>query len=202
MQKYTDYNFIPIGDHCAISGILSELNLRIKSYPFDWVTKKEQLYDTNIMYNIQLLTELNSSNNIYDIVKKYIGDAFDNEKTNSITNIWLPHDTESITDIFEKYKRRFIRLKQDLCKKNVFIIVTRYYYIPQDTFRHILERLLIYNSNSIILFISGINHTYFENGKYANVTFKYIEYDISQFYDYDYSTFRPNVKKFLSNFLL
>ena len=202
MQKYTDYNFIPIGDHCAISGILSELNLRIKSYPFDWVTKKEQLYDTNIMYNIQLLTELNSSNNIYDIVKKYIGDAFDNEKTNSITNIWFPHDTESITDIFEKYKRRFIRLKLDLNKKNMFILVTIHYYIEQDIFQKIVEQLLKYNNDSIILFISGTNHTYFENMNYSNVIFKYIEYDISKFYHYDYSTFRPNIKTFLTEFLL
>ena len=27
---------IPLGDHCAISIILKELNLREKSYPFDW----------------------------------------------------------------------------------------------------------------------------------------------------------------------
>jgi len=202
MKKYADYNFIPIGDHCAISGILSDLNLRIQSYPFDWVTKKEQLYDTNIMYNIQLLTELNSSNNIDDIVKKYIGDAFDNEKTNSITNIWFPHDTESITDIFEKYKRRFIRLKLDLNKKNMFILVTRHYYIEQDIFQKIVEQLLNYNNNSIILFISGRNHTYFENMNYSNVIFKYIEYDISKFYHYDYSTFRPNIKIFLTEFLL
>lgn len=202
MGIYSDYNIIPIGDHCVIAIILKELGLRKQSYPFDWITNKEQLYDTNIMHNIQIIDELATSDNVNTIVRKYIGNAFTNNNINSVNNIWFPHDTERIPDIFEKYKRRFIRLKQDLCKKNVFIIVTRYYYIPQDTFRHILERLLIYNSNSIILFISGINHTYFENGKYANVTFKYIEYDISQFYDYDYSTFRPNVKKFLSNFLL
>ena len=34
-----------------------------------------------------------------------------------------------------------------------------------------------------------------------NVIFKYIEYDISKFYDYDYTTFRPNMKIFLENFL-
>jgi hypothetical protein len=32
-----------------------------------------------------------------------------------------------------------------------------------------------------------------------NVIFKYIEYDISQFYNYDYTTFRPNIKIFLEN---
>jgi hypothetical protein len=203
MGKYSDYNIIPIGDHCVISILLSELNLRKQSYPFDWVTNTDQLYDTNIIYNIQLINELKSSDNVDDIVKKYIGNAFDNEKkTNNINNIWFPHDSENMSDIFEKYKRRFIRLKFDLNKKNIFMLVTRHYYIEEDIFQKILEELLIYNNDSIILFISGTNHTYFENNKYSNVIFKYIEYDISQFYHYDYSTFRPNIKNFLSDFLL
>ena len=202
MVKYSDYNIIPIGDHCAISIVLKELNLRKHSYPFDWVTKKEEVYDTNIIYNIQLICELNSSDNVNDIVQKYIGNAFDNEKTNSDNNIWFPHDTENITDIFEKYKRRFIRLKLDLHKKNIFILVTRHYYIEKDIFQKISEQLLNYNSSSIILFISGTNHTYFEAINCSNVIFKYIEYDISKLYNYDYSTFRPNIKLFLSDFLL
>ena len=203
MGKYLNYNIIPIGDHCAISIILSGLNLRKQSYPFDWVTKTEQVYDTNIIYNMQLISELKLSDNIDDIVKKYIGDAFDNEnKTNSVNNIWFPHDTENITDIFEKYKRRFIRLKLHLNEKNIFILVTRHYYIDEDIFQKIIEQLLNYNKNSIILFISGTNHLYFENINYSNVIFKYIEYDISKFYDYDYSTFRPNIATFLSDFLL
>ena len=207
MGKYSDYNIIPIGDHCVTSMILTELNIRKQSYPFDWVTKTDHVYDTNIIYNIQIISDLKTSDNVDNIVQKYIGDAFDNNKTNnktnSINNIWFPHDTENITDIFEKYKRRFIRLKLDLNKKNMFILVTRHYYIEKDIFQKILEQLLNYNnSDSIILFISGTNHTYFENMNYSNVIFKYIEYDISKFYHYDYSTFRPNIKIFLSNFLV
>ena len=196
MGKYSDYNIIPIGDHCAISMIIKELNLRKQSYPFDWVTNIEQLYDTNI-------SELKSSNNVYDIVKKYIGDAFDNDKKiNSINNIWFPHDSENITEIFEKYKRRFIRLKEDLNKKYMYILLTRHYYIEKSIFEKILEQLLSHNSDSIILFISGTNHIYFDNSQYSNVIFKYIEYDISKYYNFDYTTFRPNIKIFLSDFLL
>jgi hypothetical protein len=104
MGKYSDYNIIPIGDHCAIAMILQQLNLRHKSYPFDWVTRQDHLYSTNIIDNIQLITELNLSDNVDDIVKKYIGDAFDNDKKiNSINNIWFPHDNENTTDNFEKY---------------------------------------------------------------------------------------------------
>jgi len=51
--------------------------------------KTEQLYDTNIDY----------------IVKIYIGNAFENNKVNSINNIWFPHDNqdEDLNCIFEKY---------------------------------------------------------------------------------------------------
>jgi hypothetical protein len=52
------------------------------------------------------------------------------------------------------------------------------------------------------LFISGTNHVYFEIGNYSNIIFKYIEYDISKIWDYYYSTFRPNTKTFLADFLL
>ena len=202
MEKYLDYNIIPIGDHCAIAIILKELNLRKQSYPFDWVTNIEQLYDTNIIYNIKIISELKTSDNVYDIVKKYIGDAFDTDtKINSINNIWFPHDSENIIDNFEKYKRRFVRLKEDLNKKNMYILLTRHYYIEKNIFEKILEQLLSHNSDSIILFISGTNHIYFDNSQYSNVIFKYIEYDISQFYNFDYTTFRPNIKKFLSDFL-
>lgn len=58
MGKFSDYNIIPIGDHCAISIILNKLNLRIHSYPFDWVTKTEQLYDTNIISNLKIINDL------------------------------------------------------------------------------------------------------------------------------------------------
>lgn len=200
MGKYSDYNIIPIGDHCSISMILKELNLRKISYPFDWVSNIEPLHDTNIIYNMHIINELKSSTNVDDIVKKYIGDAFDNEKKiNSNNNIWFPHDTEDTTNIFEKYTRRFLRLKEDLNKKNIYILLTRHYYIEKSIFEKIVEQLLSYNSDSIILFISGTNHTYFENVQYSNAIFKYIYYDISKYYDYDYSTFRPQIKIFLSD---
>lgn len=202
MGKYSDYNIIPIGDHCSISMILKELNLRKISYPFDWVSNIEPLHDTNIIYNMHIINELKSSTNVDDIVKKYIGDTFENEKKiNSNNNIWFPHDTEDTTNIFEKYTRRFLRLKEDLNKKNIYILLTRHYYIEKSIFEKIVEQLLSYNSDSIILFISGTNHTYFENVQYSNVIFKYVYYDISKYYDYDYSTFRPQIKIFLSDLL-
>jgi hypothetical protein len=203
MQKYHGYNIIPIGDHCAVPILLKELNLRCKSYPFDWVTKTEQLHDTNILYNIQLIDALCSTDDIDSIVDMYIGDAFNSSnKTNTVNTIWFPHDTENVKEIFEKYKRRFIRLKQDLSNKNIFILLTRHYYIDQDKFQEIKEKLLKYNSESIIVFISGTDHSYFEDMKYINVIFKFINYDITKFYNYDYTTFRPSIKRFLIELLL
>jgi hypothetical protein len=203
MGKYSDYNIIPIGDHCAISLILKELDVRKQSYPFDWVAKVEQLYDSNIIHNIEIISEVNASENIDDIVKKYIGDAFEtNNNINSTSNILFPHEIGTYTDIFEKYKRRFTRLKEDLNKKNIYILLTRHYHIEQPIFEKILQQLLSYNDDSVILFISGTNHIYFDNVQYSNVIFLYVEYDISQFYHFDYTSFRPTVKKFLSDFLL
>ena len=37
---------------------------------------------------------------------------------------------------------------------------------------------------------------------YRNVIFRYIEYDISRYYEYDYTIFRPNIKNFLFDFFL
>jgi hypothetical protein len=199
-MKHSDYNIIPIGDHCAISIILKELNLRQQSYPFDWVTHNDSIHNTNIIHNLRTMNQL-KSDDIDSIVNKYIGDMNTNNKKNSITNIEFPHDNESISEIFKKYKRRFIRLKQDLNKKNIFILLTRHYYIEQDVFTQIITQLLNYNKDSIVLFISGTNHEYFKNMNYSNVTFKYIHYDISKFYEYDYTTFRPNIKSFLLKFL-
>jgi hypothetical protein len=201
-KQYSDYNIIPLGDHCALPIILKELNLRCKSYPFDWITKVDHLHDTNILDNIDIIQSFKTES-IDSIVKTYIGDALDNSnKTNSKNNLWFPHDTETKHIVIQKYERRFERLKQDLYKKNVFILLTRHYYIDEISFQKIMDTLLSYNKDSIILFISGSDHKYFNSGKYDHIIFKYINYDISQFYGYDYTCFRPNIKKYLSELFL
>ena len=114
----------------------------------------------------------------------------------------FPHESENVVNTIEKYERRFNRLKQDLYEKNIFILLTRHYYINDNEFQKIIDSLLGYNNESIILFISGTNHEYFKNIKYKNVIFKHIHYDISKLYDYDYTSFRPNIKTFLMELLL
>lgn len=203
MGKYSDFNIIPIGDHCAISIALREIGLRKQSYPFDWVMNTEQLYDTNIIYNSRIVDELNLGGNVTKIVKEYIGDALIANSINSKTNITFPHDLSNpIIETIAKYERRFNRLKLDLHKKNIFIMLTRHYYIEKNAFQKLMDQYLSYNSESIILFISGTNHPYFENINCKNVIFKHIPYDVSKFYNYDYTHFRPGVNQFLSEFLL
>lgn len=200
-EKYLDYNIIPVGDHCAISIILKELGLRKKSYPFDWIMHTDNINNTNIIQNVEIIDKL-TFENIENIVRDFIGNAFDNNNKTNSNNICFPHDNEEINKIFKKYERRFNRLLEDLNKKNIFILLTRHYYIEQVIFNKIKNVLLSYNDNSILLFISGIDHTYFENEKDERIIFQFIYYDISQFSDYDYNSFRPNVKIFLSKLLL
>ena len=76
-NNYKDYNIIPIGDHCAISIILKDLGLRNKSYPFDWSSHTDILFNTNIIYNIKIIDSL-ELDNISHITKEYIGDALVN----------------------------------------------------------------------------------------------------------------------------
>ena len=200
-EKYLNYNIIPIGDHCAISMILKELGLRRKSYPFDWIMHTEGIHNTNIIQNVELI-DLLKIKTIENIVKLFIDNAFDNENKTNSKNICFPHDTEEVCEIFTKYERRFNRILEDLNKNNIFILLTRHYYIDENTFNKIKQVLLRDNDNSIILFISGTNHIYFENKKDERVIFKFIHYDVSKFSDYDYYSFRPNVKEFLSKLLL
>jgi hypothetical protein len=201
MKKYVDYNIISLGDHCAIPSILKELNLRQASYPFDWVGIADALYDNNIMYNVSLVNEIYFTENIDNIVEKYIGNLFENEnKINSLNNLWFPHETESKTHTLLKYKRRFVRLKTCLNQKNIFILLTRHSYIKEEIFKNIINILLSINNNSIILFISGTDHPYLKNINCSNIIFKHINYDISKYYEYDYTPFRPNIKKFLIEF--
>jgi len=202
-MNINDYHIIPIGDHCAVSMCLKQLSIRKYSYPFDWTSTIDELYKTNILFNLHLINKLNS-NNIEEICKEYLGDAFYNE-TNINTNleIHFPHDTGNINEIFEKYERRFTRLFHHLYeKKCIFIFITRIYYIESHIFDEILKIIMKFNKNNIILFISGKNHTYFNDNNYSNVIFKYIYYDISKYYNYDYDVFRPSIVDYLSKIFL
>jgi hypothetical protein len=153
MGQYSDFTIIPIGDYRVISYILKELNVACESYPFELAIKQQQLEPepqlqvTNIIYNLEILNELNTTDNIDVVVQKYIGDAFDNNNSNnskyinkyinSANNLCFPYSSADANENREKYKSMFIQLKQDLNKKNMFVLFTRRYYIEQSIFEQI-----------------------------------------------------------------
>jgi hypothetical protein len=89
--------------------------LRKKSYPFDWTTHEEQLHDTNILYNIELIQRLD---NIDQILKEYISPTI----TKNDRHICFPHEHGTQEEIVAKYKRRFDRLKEDLHHVNTSLL--------------------------------------------------------------------------------
>lgn len=200
-MEYTDYTIIPMGDHCATALALKELGLRECSYPFDWVCTEDQLHDTNIVYNFQLLKKL-TSDSMKTIVHEYIGNALQTtNKLNAVNHIMFPHDLEDPAEVISKYERRFTRLLEHITtKKIVCILLTRAYYISEDVMLEIINTLKSFNQANKIIFISGVQHTYLETKPFADaVEYYYIYYDTAQYWNYDYSHFRPQLQILLKS---
>jgi len=197
----TEYNLIPLGDHCAISEILRELELRKCSYPFDWIAKPGLIYNTNLPENIDLLMELLATNNVKQIVQKFVGDAL--KSPNRVSGEkWFPHETGTESEIIAKYERRFERLYTDIKEKqNIFIILTRHIVLPEPYFNFILQQLLAFNPRNKVLFISGSDHSYLNAPRYSeSVIFKHIFYDLRTLdkdFTQDYKVFRPAIREYM-----
>lgn len=187
-------NIIPLGDNCAISMILKDLEKREKSYPFDWISSlgPDPTY-SSIEITMNLLIELLKTNNSKHICNKLLGDSIDNN--NKVFNtIIFPHDHGTVEEINTKYLRRLNRLYNDVMNhnNNIFVIITRYYFIPEEKIIELCNTFLNLNINYKILFYSGINHDYCK--KLTNVFFTHIPYDVSSGWQDDYSKFRPQLK--------
>ena len=197
----TEYNLIPLGDHCAISEILRELELRKCSYPFDWIAKPGLIYNTNLPENIDLLMELMATNNVKQIVQKFVGNAL--KSPNRISGEkWFPHETGTESEIIAKYERRFERLYTDIKEKqNIFIILTRHIVLPEPYFNFILQQLLAFNPRNKVLFISGSDHPYLKTPRYSeSVIFKHIFYDLRTLdkdFTQDFNVFRPAIREYM-----
>ena len=193
----SDYNIISLGDHCALPHILQHMNIRKKSYPFDWISHFDQILDTNIMINFSIIEHLFDTKNIDSTLKLFLGDGV---TLNALHNYnWFPHEHGTIEENTEKYKRRFERLYNDIQhEKNLFLMLTRIVYIKQRDFDRILNFIMQFNPHNKILFISGCHHEYLNSPQYKDsVIFKYIYYDHTKFYQYDWSDFRPRIKDYL-----
>lgn len=196
------YNYIiPIGDNCMISQALNKVGIRKCSFPFDWTARSSPLKNTTILVN-SYLTSVLYEIPIKDIVKNYLGDALENSKKLNIKNdIKFPHDNEEKKIVFEKYERRFNRLKDIIKNKNLFIFMTRVRFITEKEIITIINRLLKYNNESRIIFISGTEHPYIK--KYEKyVTFKYIYYKEDEFYNYDYTHYIPSLTQYFEKLFI
>ena len=191
-------NIISLGDHCINRILMDELKKTTNTYPFDWVVHVNQLHDTNVPQNIDMLEELLVNNNINEITKKYLGDAISREDKLS-NNVWFQHESGTSDEVYEKYKRRFQRLYDNITRGdvNIYMITTRIKLIEKDYIDKLMNIITKYNTNSKLVFISGGKHDYMED--YPNIIYKYIPYDASQFYSFDYTYFRPHTKFYLEN---
>lgn len=198
-----DFNFISIGDHCAIPLILRDLNLKKNSYPFDWISASD-IKKTNLIRNCELVWKLLETKNAKIVTQLMCGDAFTNE-TREYDGMLFPHEhpknKNDAIEILIKYERRFERLLDHLLTKtNEFFLLTRFIYISQEQFDNIIKILISCNKSNRIIFISGIKHNYLFRKKYKKyVTFKYIFYDSSNLDNlcaYD-ELFRREIRNYL-----
>ena len=198
------HNIISLGDHCAIPIIMNELGIRKKSYPFDWISHKSLIYETILVHNFNLVKELMTTGDVSNIVKNLVDNVFSPESKTRINKngVWFPHDHGTNDEIIEKYERRFTRMMTDIREKpTIFMMLTRHVTIRQSVFDEMARTLLSYNKDNKIIFISGSDHPYMKDSKYANnVLFKCIKFEVEKM-DKDFSHenvfFRPEIKKFL-----
>ena len=204
VHHMSGYNIIHIGDHCAISEILQELQLRKKSYPFDWITCVKQMQETNIIMNCNIIRQLMKTGDTLEATNTLLGDL-NGDIFNKIHNkIWFPHEKGTVAEIRSKYERRFTRLYNDIQnEENMFVLLTRNKYIEPVLFDEIIDTLLPHNKRNKILFISGCNHEYLLTDQYNDrVIFKHIPYDVYKFWRYDFTDFRPTVREYMRSVLL
>jgi hypothetical protein len=192
-------NIIPLGDHCVIAMALKELNMRTSSYPFDWIASNgpDPTY-SSLETTIDLCIELLQTHDSEYICSKLLGNSICD--TNKIyNNIMFPHDQGTIDEINQKYLRRLNRLHDDILdnsKYNLIILITRCYFLPKEKIATFIGTLQKMNIRFHILFFSGIQHDYCD--EFEQAKFKYIHYDMSKFWDWDYSHFRPQLKYWLT----
>ena len=190
-------NFIPIGENCSSASFLNNLELRKKSFPFDWVRHYVCINENNIIYNVKIIKNL-MINNINKIVSDYLGNIGQKK-----INKWIifPHEgKETHEEIYSKYTRRFKRLKYHLFfSENIFLMISRGKKIEEKVFIDIIRVLLQYNKKNKIIFITGKKHDFLK--KYKSIIFyKYIYFDMKKAFGPEYDKdFMPEALNFLKD---
>ena len=190
-------NFIPMGENCSSATFLNGLELRKRSFPFDWVRHYVCINENNIIYNVKIIKNL-MVNNIDKIVSDYLGNIGKDKR-----NKWIvfPHEGEEThEEIYSKYTRRFKRLKSALfSSENIFLMISRGKKIEEKIFIDIIRVLLQYNKKNKIIFITGKKHDFLK--KYKSIIFyKYIYFDMKKAFGSEYDKdFMPEALNFLKD---
>jgi len=184
------------------AAILRDLNIRKFSYPFDWCSSNSQLYDTNLDIIVDIIKRrLKGGENDRDLMVEMIGSNLENGELNKENNLIFPGDkNQALNEVYDKYIRRFERMIEHITsrEKCLYIFVNRYADISDTKIKELSDMLLEYNSESKLILFLGKEHKHF-NDISKSIIYKYIPYDPTQFYEYDYSHFRPAMTEYFKS---
>lgn len=197
---------LPFGDNCFIADSLKSANIREYSYPFDWSLGDLSAY-TKILLTILQTDDIDSFCDIFfnletntTYVQKY------NQQTvftNKEYNMSFPHD--NISDIKDKYKRRFLRMKEHFYKaSSVTLIIARRWSTDDEKIYHVYNELSKIRDNIRILVINGLSAPS-ANAHIHKIDIEYPEQHRinAQIYDnwsYDQTTYKANLANAIRTF--
>lgn len=151
--------------------------------------------DMNIITTfLDITCRLLETKNPHEITTLYLGDLKFPEYTNSL-QISFPHETDtSVPPIYEKYLRRFTRLLDNIQTLScTFILCTRFTKLSHENYNQ-MKILLDINPTNRFLIFSGVEQGYIHEINDVRIHIEIIPYERINFYDYDYTNFRPTIK--------
>ncbi len=117
--------FIPIGYRCHTAMQLNKLKLRKSSYPFDWIISKIKFFDMMSFCIDCIINNFDDFANFNDLSFEDNNNSNFYLVTNNKNSIIWGHDfiktktpEESYKEFYNKYKRRIIRLYNDIEHNN------------------------------------------------------------------------------------
>lgn len=169
--------YLPVGNNCSIASNLIDLGIRKCSYPYDWTINQITGLNSELMLRAINCTDVE--------MEKFAKEHFDRESnktyiqpynqrvvhTNVEYNVSYPHD--DITDIKEKYLRRFKRMRDHFftAKKVCIIFACRWERLDQ-TLLDFYNELNEYRDGIELYTINGFSKDFPLPAKYNGRVFR------------------------------
>lgn len=184
-------HYISLGDHCATALVMRDLGIRDAAYPFDWYTHIDEVSYSVAEFNIQILLTLLDTGNVQEVCELFLA--------NPGNELRFPHETGTVEETAAKYLRRFQRLYDVVSsgEECTFVMVVRNHVFREGGILWDLwETVSNYNKKNRVVLVSGIEQpsVNFPIG----LIYEYIPYDMSNYWDEDYTKFRPAVQSRLA----